>query len=82
MSDGVKLMMTLPASNKYYAVNDRTTNLLIKGKIDTNAATGDVDAPKFSDAAISGLWEQETEVLITVTKKDDTKTRPGGAFFP
>ena len=54
----------------------------MKGKIDMNAVTGEVDAPKFSDAEISGLLEQETEVLITVVKKNDTKTRPGGAFFP
>ena len=54
----------------------------MNGKIDINAVTGDVDAPKFSDAEISGLLEQDTEVLITVVKKYDTKTRPGGAFFP
>ena len=53
----------------------------MEGKIDTNAVTGDVEAPTFSDAEISGLLEQETEVLIIVVK-NDTKTRPGGAFFP
>ena len=53
----------------------------MKGNINMNAATGEVDAPKFSDAEISGLLEQETEVLITIVKHD-TKTRPGGAFFP
>ena len=47
--------MILPSSNRHYASNDRTTNLLMKGKIDMNAATGEVDAPKFSDAEISGL---------------------------
>ena len=41
----------------------------MKGKIDMNAVTGEVDAPKFSDAEISGLLEQETEVLITVVKE-------------
>ena len=41
----------------------------MNGKIDINAVTGDVDAPKFSDAEISGLLEQDTEVLITVVKK-------------
>ena len=54
----------------------------MKGKIDMNAVTNEVDAPRFSDTEISGLLEQETEVLITVVKKDDTKTRPGGAFLP
>ena len=74
-------MMILPSSNRYHALNDRTINLLMKGKIGMNAVTGEVDAPKSSDAEISGLLEQETEVLITVVK-NDTKTRPGGAFFP
>ena len=54
----------------------------MKGNIDMNAVTDEVDAPKFSDAGISGLLGQEAEVLITVVKTDDTKTRPGGAFFP
>ena len=54
----------------------------MKGKIDMNAVTGEVDAPKFSDAEISGLLEQGTEVLIWVVKRNGTKTRPGGAFFP
>ena len=41
----------------------------MKGKIDTDAVTGDVDSPNFSDAEISGILEQETEVLITAVKK-------------
>ena len=69
MSNDVKLMMILPSSNRHYDLNDRTINLLMKGKIDMNAVTGEVDAPKFSDAEISGLLEQETEVLITVVNK-------------
>ena len=36
------------------------------------AVTDEVDAPKFSDAEISGSLEQETEVLITVVKKKMT----------
>ena len=47
-----------------------------------NAVAGEVDAPEFTDAEMGGLLEQETEVLITVAKNNDTKTRPGGAFFP
>ena len=74
--------MILPSSNRYYVLNNRTINLSMKGGIDMNAVTGEVDAPRFSDAEISGLLEQETEVLITVAKKNDTKTRPGGAFLP
>ena len=46
-----------------------------------NSLTGDVDASNFSDAEISGLLEQETEVLITVVKQWRNITRAGGAFF-
>ena len=53
-------MMILPTSNKYYVLNDRTINLLMKGNIDTNAVTGGVDEPEFSDAEISWLLDQET----------------------
>ena len=71
--------MTLPSSGRYYALNDRTINLLMKGKIDTNAVMGGKDEPTFSDAEISDLIEQEQEVLIAVVDKN--KTRAGGAFF-
>ena len=33
VSEGLKLTMILPSSNRYYALNDRTINLLMKGKI-------------------------------------------------
>ena len=69
MSDDAKWMVILPSSNTYYALNDRTIHLLMKGKVDTNAVAGDVDSLTFSDAEISGLLEQETEVLITVVKQ-------------
>ena len=59
-------MLILPSGNRHYALNNRTINRLMKGKIDMNAVADEVDAPKFSDAEISGLLEQETEVLITV----------------
>ena len=61
MSNDVTLMMILPSSNRHYVLHDKT-----KGTLEMNAVTGEVDAPKFSDAEISGLLEQETEVLITV----------------
>ena len=61
--------MISPSSNKCYALNDRTINLLMKCKIDMDAVTGEVGAPKFSDAEISGLLEQGTETLITVVQK-------------
>ena len=71
--------MILPSSSRYYALNDRTINLLMKGKIDTHAAMDGKGEPKFSDAEISDLIEQEQEVRIAVVDKN--KTRSGGAFF-
>ena len=55
----------------------------MKGNIDMNAVTGEVDAPKSSDAEISGLLEQESDILMTVVKQpeDTTYTGAGGAFF-
>ena len=83
MSNDVKLFMILPTRNRYYALNDRTINLLMKGKIDMNAVTEpSAGSPTFSDAEIGSLLEQETEVLITVGKNEENKkTRAGGAFF-
>ena len=62
--------MLLPPSNRYYALNDRTINLLMKGKIDSNAVIGGTDETTFSDAEISGLLEHEQDVLITVVTND------------
>ena len=59
LSEGLKLTMILPSSNRYYALNDRAINLLMKGKIDTNAIIGRPDEPKFSDSEISELNEQD-----------------------
>ena len=74
--------MILPSSNRYYVLNNRTINLSMKGGIDMNAVTGEVDAPRFSDAEISGLLEQDTEVLITVVNKNDTKNKTRWCFLP
>ena len=73
--------MVLPSSNRHYALNDRTLNLLRKGKIYTNAIIGGPDEPTFSDAGISELLEQEKEVILTVVRLKIDKQRPRGAFF-
>ena len=39
LSDDVKLIMKLLTANKYYALNGRTINLLMKGDIDMSATT-------------------------------------------
>ena len=66
LSQDVKLFVVLPSGNIYYALNDRTINLLMNGHIDENAVTGGVDDPKFSDVEISNIIKQETTFLITV----------------
>ena len=59
VSEDVKLYMILPSSGRYYALNDRTITLLMKGKLDTNAVMGVKDEPTFSDVELSELIEQE-----------------------
>ena len=82
LSGAVELMITLPSHNRQHALNDRATNLLMKGKIDMNAVTGEADAPRFSDAGISGFLEQDTEVLITAAKKNYIKNKTRRCFSP
>ena len=81
LSNDKNIGMMLPSSNRHYALNDRTSNLLRKGKIETNAIIGGPDEPTFSDAEISELLGQEKEVILTVVKLKVDKQRPGGAFF-
>ena len=40
LSEAVKLYMYLPTSKRYYALNDRTINLLMGGDIDMSVAVG------------------------------------------
>ena len=66
LSEGLNLTMILPSSNRYHVLNDRTMNLLMEGKVDTNATTGGPDEPEFSDSESSELIEQEKEMSISV----------------
>ena len=68
-------------SKRYYAPNDRTINLLMKGDIDMNATTSETaEVITDSDKEVVGLINVEQEVgLFTVEKN---KTRAGGSFFP
>ena len=81
LSEGLKLTMILPSSNRYHALNERAMNLLMKGKIDTNAIIGGPHEPKFSDAEIGELLEQETKVIIPVLSIEK-KTRWCIIFLP
>ena len=80
LSDDVKLFIKILTTKKYYALNDRTTNLLMKGDIDMSATTsGKSEEIKESDATVIYLLDIE-KIEIFVVDKD--KTRAGGAFFP
>ena len=55
--------MYLPTANIYYALHDRTINLLMKGKLDMSATNGDDDTYnpiKFSDAEAVEAVHKET----------------------
>ena len=73
--------MNILASSRYYALNDSTINLLMKGDIDMSATTSKKgEEIKESDAEVIDLLDIEEEVEIFVVDKN--KTRAGGAFFP
>ena len=68
-------------SKRYYALNDRAINLLMKGDIDMNATTSETaEVITDSDKEVVDLINVEQEFgLFTVEKN---KTRAGGSFFP
>ena len=77
--------MKLLTANRYYALNDRTVNMLSRGEVDMSATTGitlgfaSMAASKtVSDAEVEELLGIETEVEIFVV--DTNKTSQGGAF--
>ena len=85
LSEDVKRYMKLLTANRYYALNDRTINMLSKGEVDMSATTGvtlwfaPMAASKTaSDAEVEELLDIETEVGIFVVDKNTT--RQGGAF--
>uniref|UniRef100_UPI00404B7C74 hypothetical protein n=1 Tax=Flavobacterium sp. TaxID=239 RepID=UPI00404B7C74 len=81
LSEDVKMYMFLINSKKYYALNDRTINLLMKGDIDmssTNSETAEVITD--SDKEVVDIIKIEKEVEMFVVDKN--KTRAGGSFFP
>ena len=56
LSDDVKLFIKLSTANTYYALNDRTINLLMRGDIDMSATTsGKSEEIKESDATVISL---------------------------
>ena len=83
LSEDVKMYMYLPTAKRYYALNGRTINLLMKCKVDMSATNGDNETNnpiKPSDAEAVETVHKEKEVeMFTVGKN---KTRAGGSFFP
>ena len=87
LNENVKMFMYLPNAKRYYALNDRTINLLMKGNLDMSAGTIDGGGGNRSDTGDSvsdaETWTaiiQEQEVEIFVVNKN--RTRSGGSFFP
>ena len=81
LSEDVKMYMYLFNSKRYYALNERTINLLLKGDIDmsaTNSETAEVITD--SDKEVVDLINVEKEVELFIVEKN--KTRSGGSFFP
>ena len=77
LSEDVKLYMKLVTSKRYYALNDRTINLLKKGDVDMSATTSETGEgepigegePGFSDAELSKNINQETQVEVFIIGK-------------
>ena len=80
LSEDVKMYMYLFASKRYYALNDRTINLLMKGDIDMGATTSETaEVITDSDKEVVGLIDVEKEFGFFIF---DNRTRAGGSFFP
>ena len=81
LSDGVKMYMYLFKSKRYYALDDRTINLLMKGTLDMSATTSET-AEVITDSGkeVVDLINVEQEVELFTIEKN--KARAGGSFFP
>ena len=81
LSEDVKLYMKLLTSKRYYALNDRTINLLMKGDVDMSATTGEEGEGglgdwrgKTSDSEVMDIVKKETKVEIFIVGKNKTST--------
>ena len=80
LSEGVKMFMYLLASNIYYALNDRTINLLMKGDIDMSTTTSETsEVITDSDEEVVDIIYIEQEVELFIVYK--SRTGAGGSFF-
>ena len=63
LSEAVKLYMYLPTSKRYYALNDRTINLLMGGDIDMSVTVGqEAVRTTISDAELVEITVKEEHV--------------------
>ena len=69
VSEDVKLYMKLLTSKRYYALNDRTINLLLKGEIDMSVVHTGAAKVSHSDAEIVTLLDEETDVEVFRVEK-------------
>ena len=72
LSEDVKIYMYLPNAKRYYALNDRTINLLMKGNVDMSATTGEAgegDKNTFSDAEVKEIAKKETAVELSTVEE-------------
>ena len=81
LSEAVKMYMYLFNSKRYYALNDRAINLLMKGTIDMSATSSETaEVITDSDKEVADLISNEKEAGFFIVYKN--KTRAGGSFFP
>ena len=81
LSEVVKMYMYLFNSKRYYALNDRTINLLMKGTIDMSATSSETaEVITDSDKEVVDLIANEKEADAFLVDKN--RTSAGGSFFP
>ena len=81
LSEDVKMYIYLFNPKRYYALNDRTISLLMKGTIDMSATSSETaEVITDSDKEVVDLIANEKEAEFFIVDKN--KTRAGGSFFP
>ena len=77
LSEYVKMYMYLFNSKRYYALNDRTTNLVMKGDTDMSAATSETaEVITDSDEEVVDAINVEQEIELRIhSRKEYDKSR-------
>ena len=70
ISEDVKVYMKFIDLKRYYALNDRIINLLLKGEIDMSSTyNGETKPPTVSDQEIVDLLAEETNIEVFRVEK-------------